>query len=70
MVADCQLPTELIIVTTQRAHNDKVTSMSAALHFLVCRREPTVLEVMQGNASLSIFERNKQTQLSSFQDVN
>lgn len=42
IVESCQLPTELIIITTQRANNDKVTRHVPSSPR---RREPTIMEV-------------------------
>lgn len=46
IVEGCQLPTELIIITTQRANNDKVTSHVSSSLLSVRRIVPTIMEVL------------------------
>ena len=61
IVESCQLPTELIIITTQRANNDKVTRhVPSSLAFCPQQRAHNYGSppILVGNAPLIIFEHN------------
>lgn len=67
IVEGCQLATELIIIATERANNDKVTRHVLSSMLSVHRMESTITEVAPSRrlwGPLIILEQNKTSQLS------
>lgn len=68
IVEGCQLPTELIIISTQRANNDKVTRhVPSSLALCPQKRAHNYVSLLisEGNAPLIIFEHSNTSHLSS-----